>query len=62
MISEYYSDDELISQLREHFDEEIDFNELLGMIVEGDDGNFILNVKGRSFVIDAVFCDVEEVE
>lgn len=66
MISEYYSDDELLSQLRMFFNEDeqehMDFKSLLGQITEIDNNILELKVKGRIFRIDKIFCDVEEVE
>ena len=63
MISDWYSDEELISQLQAFFDveEDINFQELLGQITENEDGNFQLNVKGRTFTFGKEICNVEEV-
>lgn len=66
MISEWFSDEELISQLRMFFDvdeaEHIDFQALLGQITEIDDRTREVKVKSRTFRFDMQFCDVEEVE
>ena len=66
MISEYFTDDELLSQLRRFFNEDeqehMDFKALLGQITEIDTNTLELKVKGRIFRIDKIFCDVEEVE
>ena len=66
MISEFFSDEELISQLRMFFNEDeqehMDFKALLGQITEIDTNTLELKVKGRIFRIDKIFCDVEEVE
>ena len=66
MISEYFTDDELLSQLRMFFNEEeqehMDFKALLGQITEIDTNTLELKVKGRIFRIDNIFCDVTEVE
>ena len=66
MISEYYSDDELISQLREFFDVEermnIDFKSFLGLITEYDEFTFEVKINGRVFHFDKELCSVEEVE
>lgn len=63
MISEYYSDDELISQLRMHFDneEDIDYTACLSQLTEVDERTWELKVKSRTFRIDKEFCDVEEI-
>ena len=66
MISEFFSDEELISQLRMFFNEDeqahIDFKALLGQIKEIDTNTLELRVKGRIFRIDNIFCDITEVE
>lgn len=65
MISEFFTDDELLSQLRMFFNEEeqehMDFKALLGQITEVDSETLELKVNGRVFRIDKMFCDVEEV-
>lgn len=65
-VSEWFSDEELISQLQMFFDdveqEQIDFKALLGQIVMVDDNTGQIKVKGRVFQFDMTFCDVEEVE
>ena len=65
-VSEWFSDEELISQLSMFFsaDEQlhIDFQALLGQIVEVDDRTREIKIKGRVFRFDLQFCDVEEVE
>lgn len=62
MISEWYSDEELISELAMFFDteEDIDFQALLGNVEETEDG-FRLKVKGRTFIFGVEICNVEEV-
>ena len=66
MISEYFTDDELLSQLRMFFNEDeqehMDIKAILGQITEIDTNTLELKVKGRIFHIDKIFCDVEEVE
>ena len=66
MISEFFSDEELISQLRMFFNEDeqehMDFQALLGQLQEIDSETWELRVKQRIFRIDKTFCDVEEVE
>lgn len=65
-VSEWFSDDELISQLRMFFDvdeaDKIDFKALLGQIQVVDDDTRQIKVKGRTFQFSMEFCDVEEVE
>jgi len=62
-ISEWFSDEELISQLQMFFDvtENIDFQALLGQIQVVDEDTRQIKVKGRVFQFDMEFCDVEEV-
>lgn len=66
MISEYFSDEELISQIKMFFSEEeqehMDFKALLAQLKEIDTDTLELRIKGRIFRIDTTFCDVEEVE
>lgn len=67
MISEWYSDDELLSQFAMFFTdserEHIDFQSLLGQIKFLDDGvTGEVNIKGRVFRFSLEFCNVEEVE
>ena len=65
MISEFYSDEELLSQLRMFFNEEelehIDFKALLGQLNDEDSDTWTLQIKNRQFTIDKTTCDVEEV-
>ena len=64
-VSDWFSDEELISQLRMFFTEEerevIDFKALLGQInmINEDTGEII--VMKRTFRFDMEICDVEEV-
>ena len=65
MISEWFSDDEFISQLRMFFGDEerehLDFQSLLGQLKStDDDGVFLLKVKGRTFQLDIENGTVEE--
>ena len=64
-VSEWFSDEELISQLQMFFDvdevDKIDFKSLLGQVTVVDDDTRQIKVKGRTFVFSMVFCDVEEV-
>jgi hypothetical protein len=64
-ISEWFSDDELISELRMFFTEAeretIDFTALLGQInwINEDTGE--IQIKNRTFRFDYELCDVTEV-
>ena len=64
MISEFYSDEDIVSQLRSFFDEtereEIDFWNALSTVSE-DDEYFTVMVKSRRFRFHRVIGDVEEV-
>ena len=64
MISEFYSDEDIVSQLRSFFDEtereEIDFWNALSTVVS--DGEFFtVMVKNRKFRFHCVIGDVEEI-
>ena len=64
-VSEWFSDEELLSQLRMFFTEEerevIDFNALLGQIRMINDDTGEISVLDRVFRFDMELCDVEEV-
>ena len=66
MISDYYSDEELISQLRMFFtdeeQEQLNFEVALGQLEDVDVDTWELQLKGRLFRIDKILCEVEEVE
>ena len=66
MISDWFTDDELISQLRMQFDykerDKIDYRSLLGQIIMVDDNTGEIRVKGRVFRFDMKFCGVYEGE
>ena len=66
MISDYYSDEELISQLRMFFtdeeQEQLNFEVALGQLEDVDTDTWELQLKGRLFRIDKILCEVEEVE
>ena len=66
MISDYFTDEELISQLRMFFtdeeQEQLNFQAYLGQLEEIDNDTYEVNIKGRLFRFDKVFCEVEEVE
>lgn len=64
-LSSYFSDSEVISQLRMFFEleemETIDFESSLSQVVDYDENNFYLKIKSKSFVIDKLTGIVEEV-
>ena len=66
MISDYYEDEELITQLRMFFDddeqEQIDFKASLNLLTDFDEEKWELKIKDRVFLIDKELCEVEEVE
>ena len=66
MISDYYSDEELISQLKMFFtdeeQEQLNFEAALGQLEDVDTDTWELQLKGRLFRIDKILCEVEEVE
>jgi len=66
MISDYYSDEELISQLKMFFtddeQEQLNFEVALGQLEDVDTDTWELQLKGRLFRIDKILCEVEEVE
>ena len=61
-VSEFYSDEELISQLRMFIDDDLDFYGLLSTVEEVDENTLQIKVKGRVFRFDKELCSVEEVE
>ena len=65
-VSDWFSDDELISELRMFFDEDerehLDFQSLLGQIKWIDDDTGEITVGKRVFRFDYELCDLEEVE
>ena len=65
MISEYFSDEELINQLHMFFDEEerehIDFESYLGQLNEINSDTMEVIIKNRTFRFNKLTCDVEEV-
>ena len=64
-ISEYYEDDEIISELQMFFEsdeiKQIDFNSCLGQVEEVDEDTFQVKVNNRVFQFDKTICDVEEI-
>lgn len=66
MISDYYEDEELISQLRMFFDDDeqkqLDFRASLNLLTEFNEEKWELKIKDRVFLIDKELCEVEEVE
>ena len=65
-VSEWFSDDELISELRMFFTEAeretIDFQSLLGQIQWVNDETGEIKIKKRTFRFDYELCDVTEVK
>ena len=65
-VSDWFSDDELISQLTMFFNEDevefIDFASVIGCAVNVGDDIMQVSVKGRVFEFSLVTCDVCEVE
>ena len=61
MISEYFTDEELISQLRIAIGEEIDYQTLLGQVEEVDEDTFQIRYGTRTFQFDIILCGVTEV-
>ena len=65
-LSDYFTDDEVISQLKMYFELEemwnIDFNSCLSQVSEYNEGYFFLNIKNKNFVIEKITGMVEEVE
>ena len=63
-VSDFYSDDDLIAELRTFFEEEemwsINFKALLNQIQDYNDIYFTLEIKGRTFYIDKISCEVME--
>lgn len=64
-VSEWFSDEELISQLEMMFDIDeachMDFNQFLGQITEVNGNTREVKIKGRTFRFDIELCDVYEV-
>ncbi len=63
-ISDFYTDEELISNLRPFFEDNemwnINFQSLLKQIEEHNDIYFILRIKNRIFYIDKISGEVME--
>ena len=64
-VSEWFSDENLISELRMFFNEDeranIDFQSYLGQLTDVDESTWQVKIKDRLFNIDKVLCSVEEV-
>lgn len=64
-VSEWFSDENLISELRMFFTEDeranIDFQSYLGQLTDVDESTWQVKIKDRLFNIDKVLCSVEEV-
>lgn len=65
-LSDYFTDDELISQLKMYFELEemwnIDFNSCLSQVSEYNEDYFFLNIKNKNFIIEKITGIVQEVE
>lgn len=61
MISEYFTDEELISQLRIAIGEDIDYHALLGQVETVDEDTFQIRYGKRVFQFDRILCGVTEV-
>ena len=65
-LSDYFTDNEVISQLRMFFELEemfnIDFDACLSQVSDYDENYFCLNIKDKNFVIEKMTGIVEEVE
>lgn len=65
-VSEWFSDEELISQFRMFFTENerknINFDALLGQLIDINDEYWKVNIKSRWFLVDKKFCNVREME
>lgn len=65
VLSDYYEDDDVVSQLRSFFDEDecgsIDFESLLSQIDDHDDESYSLKINGRVFLIHKIHGAVIEV-
>ena len=65
-LSIFFSDDEVISQLRAFFDLEvmwtIDFKACLSQVEDYDENLFFLKIKDRNFFIDKITGSVSEVD
>ena len=63
-ISDYFTAEDLETELRGFFDEEemwkINYKALFNQLEDYNDIYFILKVKGRTFYIDKISCEVEE--
>ena len=65
-LSSFFSDDEVISQLRMYFDLEvmwsIDFKACLSQVENYDENLFFLKIKDKNFFIDKITGYVSEVD
>lgn len=65
-LSDYFTDDEVISQLKMYFELEemwnIDFNSCLSQVTDYDENYFFLKIKDKNFIIEKITGIVEEVE
>lgn len=63
VVSDWYSDEELKSQIQGFFDvdEEINFNTVLGTLSQIDENTYQVIVKNRVFQFGKESCDVREI-
>ena len=65
-LSEYYEDEDIITQLRSFFDLneqwKIDFQSYLADIIDYDDDYYVVTIKNRTFKIHKILGLVTEVE
>lgn len=65
-LSIFFSDDEVISQLRAYFELNemwsIDFNACLSQVEDYDENSFFLKINDKNFVIDKITGSVSEVD
>ncbi len=63
-VSDYFSDEDLISTLRMFFNEkemwDINFKALLKQVQDYNDIYYILTIKNRTFFINKISCEVIE--
>ena len=65
-LSDYFTDDEVVSQLQMYFELEemwnMDFNSCLSQVTDYDENYFFLKIKDKNFIIEKITGIVEEVE
>ena len=62
-VSEYYTDEELISQLRMFVDlDDVDIQACLSQVTELDENTLQVTILDKTFQFGKEICDVEEIE